>query len=190
MRFLADARERCPVCSGKRYKETILDIKYNGHSLSQVLDLTLAEVGDLFIHHRQITRALKPAIDLGLGYLKLGQTSASLSGGEAQRLKLVPILSKEFGSKTILILDEPTRGLHFSDVAKLMDSLGKLVDLGTTIIMIEHNPEVIYKADWVVDLGPGAAELGGKVVYQGEISGLKSSKSSLTGQYLQSAFKE
>jgi excinuclease ABC subunit A len=89
-----------------------------------------------------------------------------------------------------LILDEPTRGLHFSDVAKLMDSLGKLVDLGTTIIMIEHNPEVIYKADWVVDLGPGAAELGGKVVYQGEISGLKSSKSSLTGQYLQSAFKE
>lgn len=189
MRFLADARERCPVCSGKRYKESLLEIKYNGHSLSQVLDLTLAEVGELFAHHRHITRALKPAIDLGLGYLKLGQTSASLSGGEAQRLKLVPILSKEFGEKTILILDEPTRGLHFSDVAKLMDSLGRLVDLGTTIIMIEHNPEVIFKADWVVDLGPGAASAGGDVVYQGEVAGLKKSRNSRTGQYLQNSFQ-
>jgi len=186
MRFLADARERCPVCEGKRYQEPILSVKYNGYSISEILDRTIAEVNDIFSNHRVITRALKPAIDLGLGYLKLGQTSASLSGGEAQRLKIVPVLAKEFGDKSILILDEPTRGLHFTDVSRLMEVLGQLVDRGTTIIMIEHNPEVIVGADWVVDIGPGSAKAGGTVVYEGDVSGLLKARKSKTGAYLAS----
>ena len=188
MRFLADAREKCPVCLGKRYQEHVLDIKYNGHSLSSLLELTLTEVNQIFTHHRAITRALKPAIELGLGYLKLGQPSSSLSGGEAQRLKLVPILSKEFGQKTLLILDEPTRGLHFSDVSKLMDCLDKLVELGTTIIMIEHNPEVLLRSDWVIEMGPGAAKSGGMLVYAGPVEPLKGVQISRTGKYLRETY--
>jgi excinuclease ABC subunit A len=188
MRFLADAREKCPVCLGKRYQEHVLDIKYKGYSLSALLELTLSEVNQVFAHHKAITRALKPAIELGLGYLKLGQPSSSLSGGEAQRLKIVPILAKEFGQKTLLVLDEPTRGLHFSDVSKLMNCLDKLVELGTTIIMIEHNPEVILRSDWVIEMGPGAAKSGGMLVYAGPVEPLKRVQISRTGGYLRETY--
>ena len=118
----------------------------------------------------------------------MGQPSSSLSGGEAQRLKLVPILSKEFGQKTLLILDEPTRGLHFSDVSKLMDCLDKLVELGTTIIMIEHNPEVLLRSDWVIEMGPGAAKSGGMLVYAGPVEPLKGVQISRTGKYLRETY--
>lgn len=186
MKFLADAKETCSVCDGKRYQEEVLAVKYNGYSLSEVLSLTIEEVYDLFSHHKQLEKRLKPAIDLGLGYLQFGQPSSTLSGGEAQRLKLVPILSKAKGEGTLLVMDEPTRGLHFKDVELLLNVIQNIVKSGTTVIMIEHHGAVIKQADWVLDLGPGSAEKGGTIVYEGPPKGLLSVKESHTGRCLMS----
>jgi excinuclease ABC subunit A len=169
MRFLADARVRCSVCKGARYLGNTLAVRYLGLSIAEVLELTLDEALERFKHHRKIVQRLEPAVALGLGYLKLGQPSASLSGGEAQRLKLVPHLSRRRGPEdgALLILDEPTAGLHFEDVARLLGVLRELVGSGATIVAIEHNPEVIAAADWRIQLGPGAAAAGGRLVRQG-----------------------
>ena len=183
MRFLPDAKEKCSHCDGRRYQDEVLAIKYNGYSLSDLLSLTIQEVYDLFAHHKQLEKRLKPALDLGLGYLKFGQPSSSLSGGEAQRLKLVPLLTKNWGTGGLLILDEPTRGLHFDDVNLLLKCLKKIVSKGASVILIEHHASVIQASDWVVDLGPGSAQAGGKVVYQGALSDFLDSDSK-TASYL------
>ena len=167
MRFLSDARVRCPVCRGRRFRPNVLDVKFNGLSIFDVLNLSVDEAVAQFSNHRKIVQKLLPAQRLGLGYLKLGQPSASLSGGEAQRLKMVPYFTKKLGQGSVLILDEPTTGLHFEDVARLVAVMRELSDLGVTLIVVEHNDEVIRAADWCITLGPGSAALGGDVVYQG-----------------------
>ena len=183
MKFLSDARVICPVCGGKRYKPFLLDIKYNSLSIADVLDLNLEDALRHFTNHKSITKKLAPAVELGLGYLKLGLPTISLSGGEAQRLKIVPYLVKQNNSSTCIILDEPTSGLHFEDVAKLMGCLRKLTDIGTTVILVEHHPDVIRDADWIVDIGPGSSDRGGNLVYEGDVQGLLRSDS-ITAKYL------
>ena len=184
MRFLADARIRCPVCKGARYRSRILAVRYKGFNLAEVLKLSLSEMSEHFKNHKKIVQRLEPAIRLGLGYLKLGQPSSSLSGGEAQRLKLVPHLAKRASPGTVIIMDEPTTGLHFADIAKLKKVLRDLVVSGATIIMIEHSRDMIAAADWLIDLGPGAAEAGGKLIYAGAPAGLMKRRSSVTSEYL------
>lgn len=184
MRFLSDARVRCPVCEGKRYQPPVLGVTFNGINIAQALDLTIDEALEIFASHRLIARRLQPAKELGLGYLKMGQPSASLSGGEAQRLKMVPFLTKRMAAGTVLLMDEPTTGLHFDDVARLLDRLKHLVGLGATVILIEHNSDVICAADWLVDVGPGSAEDGGRLVYEGAPSGMAGLKNSPTAQHL------
>ena len=184
MRFLSDARITCPVCGGKRYKPHLLDIKYNKLSISDVLNLNLEDALKHFSTHKSIVKKLSPAVELGLGYLKLGLPTISLSGGEAQRLKIVPYLVKQNNSSSCIILDEPTSGLHFEDVAKLIRCLKKLTDLGTSVIIVEHHPDIIRQADWIVDLGPGSSDMGGNLVYEGNLAGLIKSNS-ITGKFLQ-----
>jgi excinuclease ABC subunit A len=167
MRFLADARIRCPVCGGKRFRSHVLDVKFNGLSIYDVLNLSVDEAMTQFNHHRKIIQKLAPAQRLGLGYLKLGQPSASLSGGEAQRLKMVPYFTRKMGQGSVLILDEPTTGLHFEDVSRLVAVMRELTDLGVTLIVVEHNDEVIRAADWSLNIGPGAAAEGGTLTYEG-----------------------
>ena len=167
MRFLADARIQCSVCLGKRFRSHILDVKFNGLNMTDVLNLSIDEAVSQFANHRRIVHKLAPAQRLGLGYLKLGQPSASLSGGESQRLKMVPFFTKKLGAGSVLILDEPTTGLHFEDVSRLVAVMRELVDAGATLIVVEHNDEVIQAADWQIDVGPGSAHRGGNVVYEG-----------------------
>lgn len=167
MRFLADARIQCPVCRGQRFRSHVLDVRFNGLNMSEVLNLSIDEAVAHFAHHRRIVHKLAPAQRMGLGYLKLGQPSASLSGGEAQRLKMVPFFTKRMGQGTVLILDEPTTGLHFEDVERLIAVMRELVDNGATLIVVEHNDEVLRSADWQVDVGPGSAFAGGDLVYEG-----------------------
>ena len=185
MKFLADARVRCSICHGQRYRPHVLDVVYNGMNLNQILKMSLEEAAEFFKNHKKIFKRLSPALELGLGYLKLGQPSASLSGGESQRLKIVPHLSKNHGEHSMLVLDEPTTGLHSVDAARLIKSLHRLVVLGTTVVLIEHNADVIHAADWVIDIGPGSAENGGRLMYQGAAKGLLSVKGSVTSQYIQ-----
>jgi len=167
MRFLADARVRCTVCKGQRFQSSVLGVRYLGLSLGEVLELTLDEALEHFKTHRKIVQRLTPAVELGLGYLKMGQPSASLSGGEAQRLKIVPYLARRIDAGTVLILDEPTTGLHFTDVERLLVILRRLVTGGATVVTVEHNEAVIQAADWSIELGPGSAAAGGKLVRQG-----------------------
>lgn len=183
MRFLAAARVLCPVCKGKRYRNTVQQIRYNDLSMSDVLELTMAQAIEVFANYPKIRKKLQPAIDLGLGYLKLGQLSMHLSGGESQRLKLVSLFHKARVDGLLVVLDEPTTGLHFTDVQRLIQQLLQLVERGATVVIIEHNPDVIQAADWMVDLGPGAAHNGGQVVYQGQPSGVLKVKQSVTGRY-------
>ena len=167
MRFLADAEILCPVCLGKRYKPHLLDVRFAGLNLSEVLNLSVAEAYEQFKNFRAIERKLAPALALGLGYLKLGQPSSSLSGGESQRLKLVPYLSKRVQPGTLLIMDEPTVGLHFRDVRLLLDQLQKLVDQGVTMIVIEHDQQLIESSEWLIELGPESGDDGGQLLYEG-----------------------
>jgi excinuclease ABC subunit A len=184
MRFLPDARVRCDVCGGRRFRSHVLSCTYAGLSIADVLDLTIAEAHEHFTRIPAIKKRLDPALTLGLGYLKMGQPTASLSGGEAQRLKLVPYFTSRHGNDSILVIDEPTTGLHFQDVAKLQSALNSLVNHGATVVLVEHNAEMIRNADWVVDVGPGAAQHGGDLVYQGDVKGLLNVPESLTGSAL------
>lgn len=184
MRFLAAAKVICPVCRGARYRPHVLAVKFNGLSLSDVLNLTLAEALEHFKNFPRIKKKLQPACDLGLGYLKMGQLSMNLSGGESQRLKLVELFYKSKNENTLVILDEPTTGLHFEDVQRLMVQLRELVNKGVTVVIIEHNLDVVRGADWLIDLGPGAAHEGGELVYQGKPQGILDSATSKTAFYL------
>jgi len=188
MHFLPDVYVPCEVCHGKRFNEATLQVKYNGLSIADVLDTTVDDALVLFKSHPQIQRALTTLADVGLGYIALGQSSPTLSGGEAQRVKLSRELSKRSTGRTLYILDEPTTGLHFHDVAKLLEVLHELVDQGNTVIVIEHNLEVIKTADWIVDLGPEGGDAGGNVVAIGTPEEIAANPQSYTGQYLRQVF--
>ncbi|MCX6118270.1 MAG: hypothetical protein NT027_12065 [Proteobacteria bacterium] len=168
MKFLADARITCTVCLGKRFRDHVLQVKFKDLSINDVLNLSIDEALEHFKNHRKLQAKLLPAHRLGLGYLKLGQPSASLSGGEAQRLKMVPFFTKKIGAGSVLILDEPTTGLHFEDVDKLISIMRELVDLGATLIVVEHSEDVRWAADWQIDIGPKSAAEGGEILFEGD----------------------
>ncbi len=182
MQFMADAYAPCPSCEGKRYNRETLEILFHGKSIADVLDLTVREAITLFRNIPRVIDKLATLDAVGLGYLKLGQSATTLSGGEAQRLKLSLELSKRAQGSTLYILDEPTTGLHWVDIQKLMDLLFKLRDQGHTVIVIEHNLDVINLADWIIDLGPGGGRHGGELIYAGPRKGIEACAPSLTGQ--------
>ena len=184
MHFLADVYVPCEVCGGKRYNRETLDIKFKGKSIYDVLEMTVDEALEFFSTHTKIARKLQTLSDVGLGYVKLGQPATTLSGGEAQRVKLATELAKRSTGRTIYILDEPTTGLHTADVSKLLDVLNKLVDTGNTVLVIEHNLDVIKCADYIIDLGPEGGKGGGKIVATGTPEEVAKVKKSYTGQYL------
>lgn len=184
MHFLADVYVPCEVCGGKRYNRETLDVKFKGKSIYDVLEMTVDESLEFFSTHTKIARKLQTLSDVGLGYVKLGQPATTLSGGEAQRVKLATELAKRSTGRTIYILDEPTTGLHTADVSKLLDVLNKLVDTGNTVLVIEHNLDVIKCADYIIDLGPEGGKGGGKIVATGTPEEVAKVKKSYTGQYL------
>jgi excinuclease ABC subunit A len=185
MQFLADVHLTCEVCHGKRFKEEVLEVHYQGKSIFDVLDMSVDDALDFFREEKDIIQKIKPLQDVGLGYVKLGQSSATLSGGEAQRVKLASFLGKGKAQGHILfIFDEPTTGLHFHDIKKLLNSFNALITQGHSILVIEHNVEVIRSADWLIDLGPEAGDEGGHLVYAGIPMGLKKIRQSFTGKYL------
>ncbi len=184
MQFLPDVYVPCEVCHGKRYNKETLEVTYNGKSIADVLDMTVDEAFEFFKNIPQIKRRLKLLQDVGLGYIKLGQSALTLSGGEAQRVKLASELQKKGTGRTIYFLDEPTTGLHFADVHKLINVLNRLVDKGNTVIVIEHNLDVIKSADYIMDLGPEGGDKGGYVVVSGTPEEIAETPESYTGQYL------
>jgi len=184
MNFLPDVYVLCDVCKGKRYNRETLEVHYKGKSIADVLDMTVEEAVDLFSELPRLKRHLQTLFDVGLGYIRLGQQATTLSGGEAQRVKLSTELSKIGTGKTLYILDEPTTGLHFEDIRMLLSVLDKLVEKGNTVIVIEHNLDVIKAADWIVDLGPEGGDEGGRIIAEGTPEQLAQVESSYTGQYL------
>ena len=188
MHFLADVYVPCEVCGGKRYNRETLDVKFKGKSIYDVLEMTVDEALEFFSTHTKIAKKLQTLSDVGLGYVKLGQPATTLSGGEAQRVKLATELAKRSTGRTIYILDEPTTGLHTADVSKLLDVLNKLVDTGNTVLVIEHNLDVIKCSDYIIDLGPEGGKGGGKIVATGTPEEVAKVKKSYTGQYLKKLF--
>ncbi len=184
MSFLPDVYVKCEQCGGKRFNAETLEVTYNGKSISDVLEMTVAEAYEFFSKVPSLARKLKTLVDVGLGYIAIGQSSTTLSGGEAQRIKLASELSKRATGRTLYLLDEPTTGLHFDDIAKLMELLLKLRDQGNTIIVIEHNIDVMRTADWIVDLGPAGGSGGGEIVVQGTPSEVKACARSVTAKFL------
>ena len=184
MQFLPDVYVTCDECKGKRYNSETLLIKYKGKTISDVLDMTVEEALGFFDNIPTITKKLQTLTDVGLGYLRLGQPATTLSGGEAQRIKLSTELSRRDTGKTLFILDEPTTGLHFADVSRLLNVLKRLVDLGNTIIIIEHNLDVIASADWIIDLGPEGGGAGGRIIATGTPEQISENQNSYTGKYL------
>ncbi|HMG17347.1 MAG TPA: excinuclease ABC subunit UvrA [Gemmatimonadales bacterium] len=184
MHFLPDVYVPCEVCKGRRYNRETLEVRYKGKSIADVLDLTVADALDFFEHQPRIKTKLELLNDVGLGYIHLGQSATTLSGGEAQRVKLATELAKRDTGRTLYILDEPTTGLHFEDVRLLLEVLHRLVDKGNTVVVIEHNLDVVKTADWVIDLGPEGGELGGRVVAEGPPEKVTQSKASHTAQFL------
>jgi excinuclease ABC subunit A len=185
MQFLADVTLMCDACNGKRFKKEVLEVTFQDKNIFELLDMTIEESLDFFKTKKSILTRLQPLYDVGLGYIKLGQASSTLSGGEAQRVKLASFLTKEFLSKNIFfIFDEPTTGLHFHDINKLMDAFNSLVENGHTVLIVEHNMDVIRAADWVIDLGPGGGKSGGNLIYEGRPEALKDIQNSYTGQYI------
>lgn len=189
MNFLPDVYVTCDVCHGKRYNRETLQVLYKTKSIADVLDMRVDEALEFFEDLPRIKRKIKAIHDVGLGYIRLGQQATTLSGGEAQRVKLATELSKVSTGKTLYILDEPTTGLHFEDVNILMNVLNKLVDKGNTVIVIEHNLDVIKLADWIIDLGPGGGEFGGEIIAEGTPEEIVSNKKSLTGKFLKKELK-
>jgi excinuclease ABC subunit A len=185
MQFLADVHLTCEVCQGKKFKEEVLEVTFHGKNVYDVLEMGVDEALEFFKDEKDIYRKIEPLSSVGLGYIKLGQSSDTLSGGEAQRVKLASFLGKGKGQGQILfIFDEPTTGLHFHDIRKLLASFHALIEQGHSILVIEHNTDVIKSADWLIDLGPEAGDMGGKLVYAGVPSGIPAVKESYTGAFL------
>jgi excinuclease ABC subunit A len=185
MDFLPDVHVHCATCKGKRYNRETLEVRFKGKSISDVLDMTVENAVEFFEHQPRILKTLKTLNDVGLGYITLGQHATTLSGGEAQRVKLSAELSKKDTGKTFYILDEPTTGLHFQDIQHLIDVLQKLVNKGNTVLVIEHNLDIIKVADYIIDLGPEGGDKGGNLVFAGKPEDLSKVKASYTGYYLQ-----
>ncbi|HXK16245.1 MAG TPA: excinuclease ABC subunit UvrA, partial [Polyangiaceae bacterium] len=184
MHFLPDVWVECETCRGKRYNPETLGVTFHGRSISDVLDMTCGDAVKLFDNIPKIRRILQTLCDVGLDYLTIGQSAPTLSGGEAQRVKLAAELSRPDTGRTLYLLDEPTTGLHFDDLAKLLEVLQRLVDLGNTVVVIEHNLDVIAHADWVIDLGPEGGGAGGQLIAQGTPEALAAATQSHTGRYL------
>ncbi len=184
MSFLPDVYVECEQCNGKRFNAETLEVTYGGKSIADVLAMTVAEAFEFFAKVPSLARKLKTLVDVGLGYIALGQSATTLSGGEAQRIKLATELSRRATGRTLYLLDEPTTGLHFDDVAKLMRLLLKLRDQGNTIVVIEHNTDVMKCADWIIDLGPDGGDRGGNLVCEGPIEAIRDCKASITGRFL------
>jgi excinuclease ABC subunit A len=184
MHFLPDVYVPCEVCKGKRYNRETLEILWKGHTISDVLNMSVEEALTFFENQPKIVRVLQTIYDVGLGYVRLGQPAPTLSGGEAQRVKLAAELGKRSTGRTFYILDEPTTGLHFEDIRKLLGVLQRLVDTGNTVVVIEHNLDVIKTADWVIDLGPEGGEDGGGIVAQGTPEQVAEFPESYTGKFL------
>ncbi len=189
MSFMPDVYVQCEVCNGRRYNQETLAVKFHGHSIADVLDLTIEDALPLLVDVPQVRQKLQTLVDVGLGYVHLGQSATTLSGGEAQRMKLARELSKRQTGKTLYLLDEPTTGLHFDDVRKLLEVLHRLVDLGNSVIIIEHNLDVIRNADWVIDLGPEGGEDGGRIVGEGRPAKIAATPGSYTGQFLKRYYR-
>ncbi len=186
MQFLADVELICEECKGTRYKSSILEIRYNGLNIHETLQLTVREAMAFFSAAPRLVQKLKVLDDVGLGYLRLGQSATTLSGGEAQRVKLASHLGTSSCAGTLFIFDEPTTGLHFDDIAKLLAAFQRLIDNGGSVIVIEHNLDVIRAADWVIDLGPEGGHAGGEIVASGPPEVIASCARSHTGKYLRS----
>jgi excinuclease ABC subunit A len=184
MHFLPDIYVPCDVCHGKRYNRETLDIRYRARNIHEVLEMTAAEAAGFFSAVPAISRKLQTLIDVGLGYVRLGQSATTLSGGEAQRVKLSLELSKRDTGRTLYILDEPTTGLHFHDIQLLLNVLQRLRDAGNTVVVIEHNLDVVKTADWIIDLGPEGGDGGGRIVAAGTPEKIAATKESYTGRYL------
>jgi excinuclease ABC subunit A len=185
MQFLADVHLLCESCNGKKFKEDVLEVKYNDKNIFEILELTVDEAVDFFVGQRDVVSKLIPLQQVGLGYIKLGQSSSTLSGGEAQRVKLASYLSKGSGANPVLfIFDEPTTGLHFHDISNLLNSFEMLIDAGHTVVVIEHNIDVIKCADWLIDLGPEGGDKGGSLLFQGRPEEITSAKNSYTAEFL------
>ena len=184
MNFLPDVYVPCEVCHGARYNRETLEVHYKGRSISEVLDMPIEEAVEFFAAIPAISRHLRTLVDVGLGYVRLGQPAPTLSGGEAQRVKLASELQKRSTGSTVYVLDEPTTGLHFEDIRKLLGVLQSLVDKGNTVIVIEHNLDVIKTADWVVDMGPGGGTRGGLIVAEGTPEDVAGDAASHTGEFL------
>jgi len=184
MEFLPDVYVSCETCKGKRYNRETLEVRFKGKSISDVLDMTVEEAVIFFENQYRILRKIETLNDVGLGYISLGQHATTLSGGEAQRVKLATELSKRDTGKTLYILDEPTTGLHFQDIAHLLDVLQKLVDKGNTVLVIEHNMDIIKSADQVIDLGPEGGAKGGKIIAQGTPEEVSKVTVGYTGKFL------
>jgi excinuclease ABC subunit A len=187
MHFLADVWVKCETCNGTGYNHETLQIRYKGKNIADILDMTVEEALDHFQNVAAIRNPLQMLYDVGLDYIELGQAATTLSGGEAQRVKLARELAKRSTGKTIYIMDEPTTGLHFADVQKLLTVLNRLVDKGNTIVVIEHNLDVIKSADWVIDLGPEGGDAGGEIVAMGTPEIVAAEETSHTGRFLQKA---
>jgi excinuclease ABC subunit A len=184
MNFLPDVYVPCEVCHGARYNRETLEVHYKGKTIAQVLDMPISEAAEFFDSVPAIARFLKTLVDVGLGYVRLGQSAPTLSGGEAQRVKLATELQRRSTGRTIYVLDEPTTGLHFEDVRKLLLVLNRLVDTGNTVVVIEHNLDVIKSADWVIDLGPEGGARGGNLLAEGTPEQVAANKASFTGEFI------
>ncbi|MCJ0742652.1 excinuclease ABC subunit UvrA [Pedobacter montanisoli] len=190
MQFMADIYLPCEACGGKRFKQQVLDVTYQDKNVSDILDMTIDEAVDFFAKETKILNKLKPLVDVGLGYVHLGQSSNTLSGGEAQRIKLASFLIKGHqAEKTVFIFDEPTTGLHFHDINKLLKALNTLIEQGNTVIVIEHNMDMIKCADWIIDIGPEGGDKGGDIVFEGKPEDLLNVEKSYTGQFLKAHLK-
>jgi len=184
MHFMADIYVPCEVCRGKRYNRETLEVKFKGLSIADVLDLTVEEALEVFEAHQPIMQKLRTLYDVGLGYMRLGQPSTTLSGGEAQRVKLATELSRKATGRTLVLLDEPTTGLHMDDVSRLVKVLQRLTDAGNTVLVIEHNLDIIKTADYLIDLGPEGGDGGGQIVATGTPEEVAKVEGSYTGKFL------
>lgn len=190
MEFLPDVYVPCETCKGKRYNRETLEVRFKGKSISDVLDMTVEEAVNFFENQPRILRKIQTLSEVGLGYISLGQHATTLSGGEAQRVKLATELSKRDTGKTLYILDEPTTGLHFQDISHLLDVLQKLVDKGNTVLVIEHNMDVIKSADYIVDLGPEGGAGGGRIIAKGKPEEVARNPASFTGKFLKAELSQ
>jgi excinuclease ABC subunit A len=188
MQFMADVYMRCPECGGRRYQSRVLEVKYRGRDIAEVLDMTAREAFNFFRGQRKVQAKLKLLLDVGLDYLRLGQPATTLSGGEAQRLKLAAHLATKRRGRALFLLDEPTTGLHFSDIVQLQDCFDALLEVGHSLVIVEHNLQLMKAADWIIDLGPGAADEGGCIVVTGTPEEIAACDQSVTGRVLATEF--